>query len=371
MKVFRENLTFDNSIYPLGNLVDLNTALFVDIETTGFSAKNTSLYAIGCISFSENNPELAIYFAQKPEDEKEVLQSFFELCREKKTLIHFNGNTFDLPYMKTKAKQYNLEHPFDEMEGIDIFKRISPYKTILGLENCKQKTIEQFLGIDRDDKYNGGQLIEVYKEYVQTQDKELEDLLVLHNLDDMKGMLKILPILTYSDIFMVPFRVTKVSANHYSDDKGIEKDEVVMKIKFHTAFPVPFAVNKGGCYFSAEGSEGFLKVPMYHEEMKYFYANHKDYYYLPAEDIALHKAVASFVDKEHRKQAKASNCYTRKEGFYLAQWDIIFEPIFKRKYEDKQCFFELTDEMKKEPEVFKEYALHILDMVFHAKELPA
>ena len=100
--------------------------------------------------------------------------------------------------------------------------------------------------------------------------------------------------------------------------------------------------------------------------MKYFYANYKDYYYLPLEDVALHKSVATFVDKEHRVQAKASTCYTRKESLYLPQWDILFTPIFKRDYQDSLCFFELTEDMKRQPEIFRQYALHILDMIAHS-----
>ncbi len=366
MKTYRDNLTLDLSIYPLDQISELKNILFVDIETTGFSAKTASLYEIGCIYFEEGEGRLIQFFAQKPEEEAKVLEAFFDLCQNRSVLIHYNGNTFDIPFMKAKAAQYNMEHPFDSMAGIDIYKRISPYKKILGLENCKLKTVEKFLGIQREDLYDGGQLIEVYKNYCEEPTKEMEELLILHNKDDMKGMLKLLPILSYSDIFMQPFRVVKVQANHYADENGNGRDEVLMKIRFTAPFPKSFAMNKADCYFSAEGSEGFLKVPLYHEEMKYFYANYKDYYYLPLEDVALHKSVATFVDKEHRIQAKAATCYTRKESLYLPQWDILFTPIFKRNYEDSLCFFELTEDMKRQPEIFRQYALHLLDMMAHS-----
>ena len=65
----------------------------------------------------------------------------------------------------------------------------------------KQKAIEQFLGISREDKYTGGQLIEVYRDYLHTHEKSLYDLLILHNEDDLKGMPAILPILSYADFF--------------------------------------------------------------------------------------------------------------------------------------------------------------------------
>ena len=367
MKIYRDILTFHQEIYPLDQIGELKNILFVDIETTGFSAKTASLYEIGCIYFEEEECRLVQFFAENSEEEAQVLAAFFSLCQDRFILIHYNGNTFDIPFMKAKAAQYGMAHPFDFMEGIDIYKRIAPYKGLLGLENCKLKTVEKFLGIERDDLYDGGQLIEVYQDYCQNPSKELEGLLILHNKDDMKGMLKLLPILSYSDIFMQPFRVVKVQANHYADENGNGRDEVLMKIRFTASFPKPFTMNKADCYFSAEGGEGFLKVPLYHEELKYFYANYKDYYYLPIEDVALHKSVATFVDKEHRVQAKASTCYTRKESLYLPQWDIIFTPIFKRDYQDSLCFFELTEEMKRQPEAFRQYALHILDMMAHAR----
>ena len=97
--------------------------------------------------------------------------------------------------------------------------------------------------------------------------------------------------------------------------------------------------------------------------MKYFYSNYKDYYYLPEEDVALHKSIAGFVDKEHRIQATAANCYTRKYSLYLPQWDTVFEPFFKRDYKSKEYFFELTDDMKTNREFFVLYIQHVLHML--------
>ena len=126
--------------------------------------------------------------------------------------------------------------------------------------------------------------------------------------------------------------------------------------------PLPFSLSNlaNGCYFSGEKNDGILKVPLYEEEMKYFYASYKDYYYLPEEDIALHKSVSSFVDPSHRTQATAATCYTRKYGHFLPQWDILIEPFFKRDYKSHELFFELTDERKTDRELFSRYAQYLL-----------
>ena len=57
------------------------------------------------------------------------------------------------------------------------FKELSPIKPLLCLENYKQKSIEAFLGIDREDKYSGGELINVYYEYLAQKDDEKLSLL--------------------------------------------------------------------------------------------------------------------------------------------------------------------------------------------------
>ena len=179
----------------------------------------------------------------------------------------------------------------------------------------------------------------------------------------MKGMLQILPLLSYYDLINELPRPKKVQANYYLDMDGNKHQELIMKLNLPAPLPRPLSGTAEGCYFKGEGMEASLRVPLYEEEMKYFYSNYKNYYYLPEEDTAIHKSVASYVDKAHRVQATAKNCYTRKLSSYLPQWDILFQPFFKRKYEDRDIFFELTEEMKKERTLFSKYAGHVINMI--------
>ncbi len=365
MKTIQTLLSPKLCTYPLSLIGEPEDILFVDIETTGFTARTSTLYMIGCIFFEHDQIHLIQWFAETPEDEKKVLTAFFQKCRSHQILIHYNGNNFDLPYMKQKCLQYHLDEPFSSMDGIDIYKRIMPYKKMLHLDNVKQKTVEQFMEIQRQDKYNGGELIDVYKDYLSAPSSDKAQLLLLHNADDMKGMLQLLPILSYADMFVQPFRVLKVQANKYTDATGIPQTEVMMKIKFPFSFPKPIVLTGNNCRFDGCENEGNLKVPILYDTLKYFYSNYRDYYYLPAEDVALHKSVSTYVDKQFREQATAATCYTKKEGAFLPQWDLIFTPVFKREYGDKICYFELTEEIKRSPEEFRKYALHIIDMLAH------
>lgn len=352
-----ENFTVN---YPLELLAPLTKILFIDIETTGFTAQNSSLYLIGAAYYSGENWYIKQWFADYYEEERDVLEAFFAFASSYTHLIHFNGNNFDLPYLLQKCGQYELPYNFDSFKGIDLYRRISPYKFFLNTPNCKQKTLETFLGIDRKDKYNGGQLINIYHTYVKNSTEYLYKLLILHNSDDMKGMLQLVPLLAYHDLFNGEIKVRKVQAASFPDSEGKERHMLLMKLSFPHALPRPISAVSNGCCFSGEENEGLLKVPVYEEELKYFYSNYKDYYYLPAEDVALHKSVAAFVDKDHRVQAAAANCYTRKYAVYLPQWDFFTEPFFKRDYKSRDFFFELTDEMKTDRAFFSRYAQYLL-----------
>ena len=373
MKCIQKDLGILSPRYPIENFCVPGQTLFIDIETTGLYVRSSNLYMIGCAYLDEQKDKPSVWrsiqwLATNYEDEVNVLNAFAAFAKTYRYLIHFNGNQFDIPYLKNKMQQYNISLSFDAYEGIDIYRRISPYKAFLKLPNCKQKTIENFITATvREDAYTGDELIDIYHEYVLNHDETKERLLLLHNEEDVKGMLEIVAALAVCDLFHLPMKVTKVQANYYKDINQRQCSEIIMNLKLPTALPAEISYGANDCYFSGNGLEGKLRVPIYEGELKYFYSNYKDYYYLPQEDTAIHKSVASFVDKDYRKQATARTCYTRKVSSYLPQWDALFTPFFKKDYEDKDLYFELTDEFKTQREAFNLYAHHILEMMGASK----
>lgn len=362
--------------YPLESIAEPNKIAFLDIETTGFFAKSSSIYMIGCIV--KNGEQLVCHqwFSEKEEEEKELLEFFLIFIKNYNFLIHFNGNNFDIPFLNEKLREYNFENPLKSMGGLDLYRRINPYKNFLKLPNCKQKTLETYLGVDRQDTLSGKELIGVYEHYKLVPNDNEMGLLLLHNREDIFGMVQLLPILSYPHLVNDKICVTKVQANYYTDFQQNTRQEIVMKCKLPVSLPIQVSNYSHGCFFTGIGTDATIKVPLIHDELKYFYANYKDYYYLPEEDIALHKSVSAYVDKDHRKQATAATCYTRKESDYLPRWNLswdslwepLFSPIFRKDYESKDMYFELTPEMKQNRELFSEYASHILGIIIGLKE---
>lgn len=335
--------------------------LFFDIETTGFSSKTTQLYLIGCLYFENNRPILKQWFAENPIDEPELLKEFFNFTKNYQYLVHYNGSGFDIPYLLQKCQQYNLPYDFSCIHSIDLYKSILPYKKFLKLDSLKQKSIENFLDINRNDIYSGGELISIYYEYQKTKSKELYELLLLHNHDDLMGLVQILPVLSYKDFLQGNFHITQVELNSIKTIEQIPSMELILTLSLRNPLSKRISFGAHGLYFTSYDHTCKMKISIYTGELKYFYPNYKDYYYLPLEDTAIHKSVAFYVDKDYRTKAKAANCYSKKTGRFLPQYKEIMSPYFKIDYFDKISYFELTDEYIKHPEKLHTYIVHIFE----------
>lgn len=335
-------------------------SLFLDIETTGLSPTTSMLYLIGVLYYNADSNvfECIQWFNETGTvgEEKELLNDFFTFVANYRTLIHYNGDGFDIPYLTACAKQHRIPNTLSYLDSFDIYKKIRPLKKLLNLPQLKQKSIEQFLQIDRKDTKDGGELIAVYKEYTQKKEEHLLELLLLHNADDIKGMLFILPILHYIALFDGAFSATELF---------IRKNDVLIPLHITHSLPKSLTIEGNGILFTAAEHTATLQVPVYQGELKYFYSNYKDYYYLPLEDTAIHKSVAAYVDKQYRTQAKASNCYSRKTGLFLPQPEVIITPYYKSDYKNRATYFEITEEESISKEQLHEYVKSLLQYLYH------
>lgn len=356
--------------------------LFFDIETTGFSARHNKIYFIGCAYRTGDEVIVKQFFSETDTDEPDVLSAFLTLCSSFQTLISFNGLGFDLPFIQERCRHFQLSEALASMTHIDIFKQISSLKKIFKLENLKQKSIEKFLNLNRKDVFTGGELINVYYEYLKDFSTDKLYLLQLHNKEDVLGMLDILPILTYSEFFKGNFELDSFEINQYynyhnsskthltqaSSKPNLEHEEtpsleVIFSLKLPFHFPKRISYGVGDIYLSGYEDTVHLKVKIYQGELKYFYSNYKDYYYLPHEDVAIHKSVAFYVDKDFRTKAKAATCYSKKTGRFLPQYSDVFSPYFKLEYHDKISYIEMTEEFTNSKEYQKNYVMHLLGIL--------
>lgn len=343
-------------------------SLFFDIETTGFSPAHSQVYLIGCAVRKGSLLIIDQFFAENASQEAAVLEAFFSYIKPYHTLITFNGIGFDIPFLKGRCAHYHQSDSFSSFTYLDLFKTVSHMKALLQLPNYKQKSIEAFLGIAREDAFSGGDLIDVYRSYTVSPSPEECYLLKLHNYEDVLGMPKLLPILSYQKFFEGNFSILSLEANEYKGyDGSVGNKELLFTLECSYPLPSRLSCQAGEYYLTLSKNKAILRIRLTEDTLKIFLPNFKDYYYLPEEDCAIPKVVASSVEKAHRKNATAATCYNNKYGIFLPQYEELFSPVLRQKYKEKKSYFELTSEFVTSNAQQRKYILHVLQVISEPK----
>ncbi len=352
MKKYVEKLKL-NIDYPIEALGSPKKLLIFDIETTGLSAANSSLYMIAALTLDPDNYILTQWFADDMSDEQDMLKDFFSYLSSFDTVISYNGETFDIPYIKSCALSYHMLGPLDDMRSIDLYKHIRRYRKIFPLDKLNQKSIERFTGLIREDKYSGGELINVYKDYLICKDESLLDMLLLHNKEDVLGLSHILCMLSY---------IGCINGSFDFDNISLAEDNIKITYKLECKVPVPVNISLKPVSISIVESLLTVNVELYKGTCKFFFEDYKSYYYLPIEDYAIHKSVGMFVDKSARVKATAKTAYTKKDGLFVPIFNIANQNIFYKEYNTYPAYI-LLDDMPKEPSSLKAYAKGLIAYV--------
>ncbi|SEP89675.1 hypothetical protein SAMN02910369_00799 [Lachnospiraceae bacterium NE2001] len=300
-----------------------------DIETTGLSPEYSFTYIIGVNLFVDGQWQIIQLFNDDGKSEPEMIETFGKMIQGYDVLVEFNGDRFDIPYIQKRIHMIkrklgiSIKDPFADIISFDLMKCIKPYKYALGLPNIKQKTIEKYLGIDRVDMYNGGQLIDVYLEYLSMKSERNKELVLRHNRDDMEGMLylgAVLGIDAISKGFLGDIRYN-VSNN---------EDSLVLDVNAMLDYCLikPIFTSVEGSSIEAEGNRLRLKLPIYVGSLKYYYGTKesdgfevKDGYFVP-----------SFVDYKgkcsvYREMARAKSGFIMLDDSFLGNEQLIYDYI--------------------------------------------
>lgn len=340
------------------------SSLFFDIETTGFSANTSVVFLIGALGRENGVWKLTQFLARRPQEERTVLEAFFSLASRYDTLVHFNGTTFDLPYLNKKATQHGLAHMLNSHRSLDLYRSYRPLQKLLGLARMNQTSLEAFLGWQRRDRLSGKHMVKLFGQYAASGDTSVQELLLLHNHDDMLGMTQLTGLAAHLALVKGEFReITEITE---------ESDRKFLRISFALScpVPVPFSAADGTYRLEAEGARGCLRVPLCEGTFYHLFPDYKNYWYLPLEDQAIHKSVASFVDKAYRVPATAANCYIKKSGAFLPQPEELFAPAFKRTPDGCMLYFLYSEDFTVDSAAAHDYAAAVLQTVTRNCESP-
>ena len=307
---------------------------------------------IGCAFYKDGEWYITQWFNNDGISEREILIDFFDFIKDKKYIFNYNGDGFDIPYANKKLAKFDMDFSFEGIESIDLYKLVKPFKQVLHLDNLKQKSIEKFLGINRLDKYTGGDLIKVYEDYLRLKSPSGKQLVLQHNYEDIEGLLYSSSLLAYNKLKTGSFVVQKMS---------VRDNRLLFSLTLKHPMPRRITLGTNDIIITGHKYEATINVPIITDEFKFFFDNYKEYYYLPAEDMAVHKSVATYVDKNYREQAKKENCYTKRKGHFITQIDSGIISGYKRNYKDKETYIELVDSFLQDLDMLTAYARHVIE----------
>ncbi len=196
IKEYTGDLLISENVYTKYGMQDI---AYFDIETTGFDKDRDKVVLISLGQYITNNSfKIIQYFAQSLAEEIDILKAFCTELSKYKTWCSYNGLAFDEPFIRRRLvrNRLNFQVPDDH---VDLYRRIKPYHKQLGMERCNLKTVEKFLGVDRMDKIDGAISVQLYDEYLETKNDKLQDILMLHNYEDVLHLPKIFNILQEID----------------------------------------------------------------------------------------------------------------------------------------------------------------------------
>ncbi len=338
--------------------------VFFDIETTGLSPKTSFVYLIGsCVPLPETGQWLLRqWFSETPEDEPQVLQAFLASLPENGLLCHYNGTTFDLPFLSARMKSYGLTGLPEAGDTLDWYRLLAPLKSLFSLPGRRQKHLEPLVGMQREDRLDGGALIPYYAEYVgrarfdADRAQELLSLLLLHNREDVQGLVRI------SALGAV---CTLLQGEYQSETLVCSEQEVQLELTLSR--PLPCSLSRdwtvpgsaASVQLRAEHSHALLTVPLVQQTLYYYYENYRDYVYLPEEDLCIYKSLADSVDRRHRVRCTKETARCKKEGRFLPQPEAVFAPAFRASRNAPVSYFEAVL-LEQQPERLRAYIRSLL-----------
>ena len=290
---------------PVPRTLDENS-FFLCLDTTGLQADASSITMIG-IGFRQGEQLMLMqWFNESGLEQKDMLVSFFDEIDHRQVVITHYGNRFSLPFLQKKSAEYGLTNPIDTMISKDYYDMIYPFRKILALSSCRQTALEQKIGFKRTISMTGKKRIQLYQTYLKKKDASTKKALLLYNEETLLALWYFSSIPAYLDLKQGKLSTCGISKEHPADGKAV----FTFSLSRPLLLPLDYTIDD--IHLLVTDQYGTLIMPLDEKDrLKHYYPDVKNYYYLPVEDRAIHKSLASFVPRDYRQKATWNTCYEK------------------------------------------------------------
>ncbi len=179
---------------PLPADVTADRILLLDTETTGLAGGTGTLaFLVGTAWWEEDGLRVRQYLLASPSAEDALLGSLAELAARFAVVVTYNGQTFDLPLLRTRGILCRRRDLLADLAGLDL---LPAARRLWGrrLPDCRQATVETAVGcVHRGAGDIPGHLIPAaWWAFVRRGETDALREVCDHNVWDLQGMAAIL-----------------------------------------------------------------------------------------------------------------------------------------------------------------------------------
>ena len=198
------NMRVDGAVYATGRAisalsldeslagVDPRHMLFLDTETTGLAAGTGTLaFLMGLGFFDDGAFRVEQLLLTQPGNEGPMLRRVAERLEQATALVTYNGKTFDWPLLRNRFVMNRVPVPPEplHLDLLHCARRVFKYR----LSSVRLVEVEtEVLGFERLDDVDGGEIPELYWQFLRSGDGTLLEPVLRHNADDIVALAAIL-----------------------------------------------------------------------------------------------------------------------------------------------------------------------------------
>ena len=363
--------------------VDKEQILIYDIDTTSFEAANGCIFLIGVMYRQNDQLTFTQFFSESIDEETLIIEKFFDMAENYAMLLNYKGESFDIPYIGKRLYALNQNALYSRFvalrsRSVDIAGEIMSVKASLGFSSTKLDYLRKKCGQKVPERVSGENISKFYVEHIAASKlrKLLETTGKAKNCN-MIGNYNPKPVI--DDLA----HIKPDSGDRFLTDILYRNKENIESVVYLLRLARIFSMRKGRfnviitgitdnydtVRFDISAADHRLNIPVniISLSLKQFYPNYKDYFYFPAEDMAVHKSIADFAASGSKKKATAKTAYRNVSGRFI-HIPLTFaksesnkdSSFYKTDYESEEYFLP-ADEISniKETEKIKELAYYL------------
>lgn len=167
---------------------------FFDLETTGLNPRwGDHVTVFGLLTLRGGEAELAQAFVEEKGEEPDGLRWLAGQVAAIEAVVHYNGDSFDLPFVRQRAKRHGLPDPLQRLTSIDLLPEARRRQAEWQCPDCRLETVQLHFGLPRTDTLDGAEVAALYKRWAESRGARLRDQILHHNADDLYFLAKLLP----------------------------------------------------------------------------------------------------------------------------------------------------------------------------------